>query len=163
MPGLQIPWFSPPDGRLGWLAWSLLRETVRVRLGGNTPSHKAAMSSIRYREKTFMPENAGQNQGCWEKGQSGSPRGKPKGARHHATRIVEKLLDKDVENIHAYLIEQNWQAYRQQQTSEASKPPREDRVSTMLTHIVTAFMLAAIEIAARLGCEVLGLMSFERT
>jgi hypothetical protein len=53
------------------------------------------MSWIRYREKTFMPENAGKNQGCWEKGQSGNPRGKPKGARHHATRIVEKLLDKD--------------------------------------------------------------------
>ena len=36
------------------------------------------------------------------------------------------LSAKDVENIHAYLIEQSWQAYRQQQPFEASKPPREE-------------------------------------
>jgi hypothetical protein len=28
-------------------------------------------------------------------GQSGNPRGKPKGARNHATRVVEQLLDND--------------------------------------------------------------------
>jgi Family of unknown function (DUF5681) len=42
-----------------------------------------------------MPENAARNQGRWEKGQSGNPRGKPKGTRHRATRIVEQLLDQD--------------------------------------------------------------------
>lgn len=36
------------------------------------------------------------------------------------------LSAKDVENIHAYLIEQSWQAYRQQHPFEASKPPREE-------------------------------------
>jgi hypothetical protein len=45
-----------------------------------------------------MTENAEKNQlKPWQfkPGQSGNPRGKPKGARHHATRIVEQLLDKD--------------------------------------------------------------------
>jgi hypothetical protein len=33
------------------------------------------------------------------------------------------LNDKDVENIHAYLIEQSWQAYRQQKASDAADLP----------------------------------------
>jgi Family of unknown function (DUF5681) len=47
------------------------------------------------RGQILMPENAGRNQGRWEKGQSGNPHGKPRGVRHHATRVVEQLLDKD--------------------------------------------------------------------
>jgi Family of unknown function (DUF5681) len=45
-----------------------------------------------------MTENSEKNQSKpWQfkPGQSGNPRGKPKGARHHATRIVEQLLDED--------------------------------------------------------------------
>ncbi len=34
------------------------------------------------------------------------------------------LNDKDVENIHAYLIEQSWQAYRQQKASDAADLPK---------------------------------------
>jgi quinohemoprotein ethanol dehydrogenase len=37
--------------------------------------------------------------------------------------FADALSDKDVENIHAYLIEQSWQAYRQQQESGAARPP----------------------------------------
>jgi Family of unknown function (DUF5681) len=45
-----------------------------------------------------MTENSEKNQSKpWQfkPGQSGNPRGKPRGARHHATRIVEQLLDTD--------------------------------------------------------------------
>jgi Family of unknown function (DUF5681) len=45
-----------------------------------------------------MAENAERNQlKPWQfkPGQSGNPRGKPKGTRHRATRIVEQLLDQD--------------------------------------------------------------------
>jgi hypothetical protein len=45
-----------------------------------------------------MTENAGAKQdvthnGRFQKGQSGNPRGKPKGCRHHATRIAQAFLD----------------------------------------------------------------------
>ena len=33
------------------------------------------------------------------------------------------LSEQDVENLHAYLIEQSWQAYRRQQASEPARPP----------------------------------------
>jgi hypothetical protein len=46
-----------------------------------------------------MPENAGQNQGRWEKGQSGNPRGKPRGARNRATLLAEALLDGEAEAL----------------------------------------------------------------
>jgi hypothetical protein len=45
-----------------------------------------------------MTANSERNQSKpWQfkPGQSGNPSGKPPGARHHATRIVEQLLDKD--------------------------------------------------------------------
>jgi Family of unknown function (DUF5681) len=43
-----------------------------------------------------QPEKAAQKQrrgGTFQPGQSGNPAGKPKGARNHATRLVEALLD----------------------------------------------------------------------
>jgi hypothetical protein len=45
-----------------------------------------------------MTENSDKNQPMpWQfkPGQSGNARGKPKGARNHATRVVEQLLDND--------------------------------------------------------------------
>jgi quinohemoprotein ethanol dehydrogenase len=36
-------------------------------------------------------------------------------------RFDDILSDKDVDNIHAYLIDQSWQAYRAQQTAAAPK------------------------------------------
>ena len=52
-----------------------------------------------------MPENAGQNQGRWEKGQSGNPRGKPRGARNRATLLAEALLDGEAEALAGKAIE----------------------------------------------------------
>jgi Family of unknown function (DUF5681) len=52
-----------------------------------------------------MPENAGQNQGRWEKGQSGNPRGKPRGARNRATLLAEALLDGEAEALTRKAIE----------------------------------------------------------
>jgi hypothetical protein len=45
-----------------------------------------------------MTENSGEKQktapsGRFQKGQSGNPAGKPKGCRHHATRIAQTFLD----------------------------------------------------------------------
>lgn len=38
--------------------------------------------------------------------------------------FADILSDRDAENIHAYLIEQSWQAYRQQEASDAAKLPK---------------------------------------
>ena len=48
-----------------------------------------------------QPENAGQKQarGRFRKGQSGNPRGKPKGARNLVTRAVDALLEGDAEKL----------------------------------------------------------------
>ncbi len=59
--------------------------------------------------KTAKLENTGQHQAKpkagaknssqWQKGVSGNPKGKPKGATNHATRAMEKLLDGQGEAI----------------------------------------------------------------
>ena len=47
------------------------------------------------------PENSGRKQarGRWQAGQSGNPRGKPLGARNHATRAAETLLEGEAEAL----------------------------------------------------------------
>jgi Family of unknown function (DUF5681) len=53
---------------------------------------------IHFRVAHSMTENSERNQSKpwqFQPGQSGNPRGKPKGTRHRATRIVEQLLDQD--------------------------------------------------------------------
>lgn len=49
----------------------------------------------------MTPENSGKKQGgkLFRKGQSGNPKGKPKGALNHATRAVQTLLDGEVEAL----------------------------------------------------------------
>ena len=37
--------------------------------------------------------------------------------------FADILSEQDVENIHAYLINESWQAYRHQQASEPASPP----------------------------------------
>ena len=45
-------------------------------------------------EPEINTENTGQKQGArWKPGQSGNPAGRPRGARHKATLLAEKLLD----------------------------------------------------------------------
>ena len=47
-----------------------------------------------------MTENTGPNlEHRFQKGQSGNPAGKPKGARHKTTQLAEKLLDDDRDAI----------------------------------------------------------------
>jgi hypothetical protein len=47
-----------------------------------------------------MTEKSGQNQaGRFQKGLSGNPNGKPKGARARVTQLAEKLLDDDRDAI----------------------------------------------------------------
>jgi hypothetical protein len=53
----------------------------------------------------MMPANTGGNQGRFSKGQSGNPRGKPKGARHRTTLAAEALLDGEAETITRKVIE----------------------------------------------------------
>src|ERR1700730_13216835 len=47
-----------------------------------------------------MTDNsAPRHSGQWKKGQSGNPAGMPKGTRHRATMLAEKLMEDDAENI----------------------------------------------------------------
>jgi uncharacterized protein DUF5681 len=47
-----------------------------------------------------MTDNAApRHRGQWKKGQSGNPAGMPKGTRHRATMLAEKLMEDDAENI----------------------------------------------------------------
>ena len=46
------------------------------------------------------PAKAGQKQaGRFQKGQSGNPAGKPKGSRHRATILAEKLMEDDAKEV----------------------------------------------------------------
>ena len=51
--------------------------------------------------ETPEPEKAGaiQGDGRFQPGQSGNPSGKPKGARHRATRMAEALIEGEAEEI----------------------------------------------------------------
>jgi len=53
------------------------------------------------------PENAPKSglRPPWQPGQSGNPRGKPKGARHRATQAVETLLDGEAEGLARKAVE----------------------------------------------------------
>lgn len=47
-----------------------------------------------------MTENSGRKQaGRFAKGQSGNPKGKPKGARHKTTILAEKLMEDEAEAV----------------------------------------------------------------
>lgn len=41
----------------------------------------------------------------WKKGQSGNPKGKPRGARNHATRLVMGLLEEGAEEVAKVIID----------------------------------------------------------
>lgn len=43
---------------------------------------------------------------AWQPGTSGNPAGKPKGAKHHATRMIEKLLEDGAAEIAKTVVDQ---------------------------------------------------------
>lgn len=55
-----------------------------------------------------MPENTGeiQENGRFKKGKSGNPHGKPRGARHKASLLAEKLFENDLEIVCSQVIQQ---------------------------------------------------------
>lgn len=78
-----------------------------------------------------MPENAGkmQNQGKFEKGKSGNPKGKIKGTKNKATLTAELLLEGEFGNICRRLIDEalngNMQAIKM--VLDRVMPARKDR------------------------------------
>jgi hypothetical protein len=55
-----------------------------------------------------MPENTGeiQENGRFKKGKSGNPHGKPKGSRHKASLLAEKLFETDLEIVCSQVVQQ---------------------------------------------------------
>ncbi|ATQ68734.1 DUF5681 domain-containing protein [Methylosinus trichosporium] len=70
-----------------------------------------------------------QGGGRFQKGQSGNPRGKPKGARHRATILAEALLDGEAEKLTRKAIELalDGDGVALRLCLERIAPPRKDR------------------------------------
>ena len=105
-----------------------------------------------------MPENTGKIQGNtqFKKGQSGNPKGKPKGARHRASLMAEMLFESEIEEVCHCVIEQakegNMQAARI--ILDRLLPPKKDRpINFKLPMISNA--ADALE-ASRLICHAVG-------
>lgn len=79
-----------------------------------------------------MPENTGQIQekGRFKKGESGNPRGKPKGAKHRASLLAEKLFENDIEMVCNQVISQAKEGNLQAAKIILDRllPPRKDRL-----------------------------------
>ncbi len=77
------------------------------------------------------PDNTGEIQGRrFQKGQSGNPRGRPKGSRNKATLAVQKLLDGEAEAITRKIIDKAKEGDMKaaQLCIERLLPPRRDHV-----------------------------------
>jgi hypothetical protein len=79
-----------------------------------------------------MPENTGQIQkkGRFKKGESGNPKGKPKGAKHRASLLAEKLFENDIEMVCNQVISQAREGNLQAAKIILDRllPPRKDRL-----------------------------------
>lgn len=79
-----------------------------------------------------MPENTGeiQENGRFKKGASGNPRGKPKGAKHKASLLAEKLFENDIEMVCNQVISQAKEGNLQAAKIILDRllPPRKDRL-----------------------------------
>lgn len=79
-----------------------------------------------------MPENTGQIQekGRFKKGESGNPRGKPKGSKHKTSLLAEKLFENDIEMVCNQVISQAKEGNLQAAKIILARllPPRKDRL-----------------------------------
>src|SRR4029077_15792763 len=57
------------------------------------------MLAVSVSEMEMTDNAAPRHSGQWKKGQSGNPAGMPKGTRHRATMLAEKLMEDDAEDI----------------------------------------------------------------
>ena len=78
------------------------------------------------------PENSRINQGGstkWKPGQSGNPAGKPKGTRHKATMLAERLLDGQAEELIQQCVQKalDGDSTAMRLCIERLVPPRKDR------------------------------------
>jgi hypothetical protein len=90
-----------------------------------------------------MSANTGQKQGStrFKAGYSGNPAGKPKGARNHATRAIEALLDGEAETLTRKAVElaMAGDTTALRLCMERLCPPRKDRpIAISLPTVTTA-------------------------
>lgn len=78
-----------------------------------------------------MPENTGeiQENGRFKKGQSGNPRGKPKGSRHKASLMAEMLFENGIEVVCEQVLSQAKEGnlHAAKIVLDRLLPPRKDR------------------------------------
>ena len=74
-------------------------------------------------------ETTGQKQGHWRKGQSGNPKGRPRGARNKATVVAEMLLDNQAKALTQVCIDRALagDSVALRLCLERILPPRKDR------------------------------------
>jgi hypothetical protein len=86
-----------------------------------------SVSEMEWTLAAEMTDNAApRHSGQWKKGQSGNPAGMPKGTRHRATQLAEKLMEDDAENIVRASYSQN---SRREVQEHSQKQRRIERVS----------------------------------
>jgi len=102
------------------------------------------------------PENTGGKQaGRFQKGQSGNPSGRPRGARNSATLAVEALLDGEAEKLTRKAIEMalDGDTVALRLCLERIYPPRKDRPVTFALPPITSARDAA-DISAAVAASV---------
>lgn len=105
-----------------------------------------------------MPENTGKIQadGRFQKGQSGNPKGKPKGAKHKASLMAEMLFENELASVCNQVIDQAKEGNMQAAKIILDRllPPKKDRpIHFQIPFIKTA--ADAVE-ARRLICYAVG-------
>jgi hypothetical protein len=96
------------------------------------PRGLAAGAAWRKSSSMSDPENTGRKQdGTFAPGRSGNLNGKPKGTRHRATMLAEKLLDKDAGAIIKTLVEKAraGEPWAVRFVAERIIPPARDRAT----------------------------------